>query len=81
MADLATLQGWKTEAETALHELQMGQKVYEVWRDGRRVIYTQANVGSLEAYIAKLERQIAALGGEASTDAANNRRAARPVFG
>lgn len=82
MADLAVLQSRLAEAESALHDLQIGKRVVEVWRDGRRVTFTSAqdSIGNLESYITELTGQIATITGVASTDWRSNRRAARFVF-
>lgn len=58
MADLATLQARLTEAETALHNLAIGARVVDVWKDGRRVRYSEATKSQLEAYIKDLNDQI-----------------------
>ena len=82
MADLAVLQSRLAEAETALHNLQIGKRVVEVWRDGRRITFTSASdsVASLESYITELKAQIATETGAKSDDWRSNRRAARFVF-
>jgi gpW. len=59
MADLLQLRVWLTEAEAARHALAMGQAVAEVWRDGRRMTFTKADVTRLSDYIEELERKIA----------------------
>lgn len=59
MATPATLQARLTEAEEALHRLQIGEQTASVGYDGKSVSYTQANIGALRAYIRELE---AALG-------------------
>ncbi len=81
MADLATLQTRLAEAETAEHSLLTGTRVAVVARDGRRIEYTPGSLPQLQAYIADLRSQIAALTGTPSTDWRLNRRAGRPVFG
>lgn len=58
MASLAQLQTWLTEAEAARHSLALGEQVAEVWKDGRRVTYTQARLPDLDAYIKTLQRDI-----------------------
>lgn len=63
MADLATLQLWLLEARTALHKLNTGKLEASVSYDGKSVSYSQADRSKLEAYIARLEDQIAALTG------------------
>lgn len=59
MATVAVLQQRLTEAEEALHLLQMGEKP-RVFQDqnGERVEYTVASIPKLEAYIAKLKFQL-----------------------
>lgn len=79
MADLTTLLQWKTDAQTAYHSLQIGQSVVEVWRDGRRLNYTRANVNDLRAYLTELDGLILAAGGD-STLVAVPRKIMRPVF-
>ncbi|MBL8518196.1 MAG: hypothetical protein JNM76_14640 [Betaproteobacteria bacterium] len=63
MADLATLQTRLTEAESAYHKLMTGSKTVEVQHGDMRTKYTEAQAGTLLAYIADLRAQIAALGG------------------
>ncbi|HEY3417756.1 MAG TPA: gpW family head-tail joining protein [Armatimonadota bacterium] len=63
MADTATLQARRTEAETALHRLQTGSSVEEVSApDGTRTRFTPADAVRLENYIASLGRQIESAG-------------------
>lgn len=53
-----------TQAETALHEMQIGGQPVEVRdSDGSSVRYTPANAGRLESYIRKLKDELAALQG------------------
>ena len=61
MTDLVTLKTRLTEAEDARHQFGLGTAVVEVWRDGRRVKYSGANVGNLDSYILALRNEIAAL--------------------
>lgn len=78
---MATLQEYEarlTQAEDALHKILTGTGVGEVWRDGRRVVFTKADAKSLRAYIAELKSTIAAMGGAQTT---SSRAPARPVFG
>lgn len=63
MADLANLQLWLLEAKTALHKLNTGKLEASVSYDGKSVSYSQADRSKLEAYIAKLEDEIADLTG------------------
>lgn len=65
-ADLAQLQTWLTEAQTRRHTVAMGEGVLEVWRDGRRIIYSQANIEELDQYILSLQQQIEMLTNEAA---------------
>ncbi|MBT9098408.1 phage tail protein [Methylovulum psychrotolerans] len=64
MADLATLQAWLAEAETAYHSLQIGKKTQELHHNGKRVIYTPAQQDELRAYIAELNSKIKVLKGQ-----------------
>jgi hypothetical protein len=80
MATLAEYQTWLTEAEQARHKIATGNALVEVWRDGRRVIFSKANMKDLDSYIADLEGKIAALGGPAPTSAAGNRRPGRVIW-
>ncbi|MBB5985923.1 gpW family head-tail joining protein [Sphingobium lignivorans] len=58
---MASLQERLTEAQDALHDLVIGKAVVRCRdADGSEVTYTQATRSSLMAYIAKLERDIAA---------------------
>lgn len=80
MADLATLQGWLTEAESARHQLSLGQSVVEVSRSGRRIAYTEASLPSLNSYIADLEAQIRRKEDEANGTTLSRRRSIGVVF-
>lgn len=66
MADLATLQTWLTEAESAHHKLITGSSEEEVAHADMRVKYTRSGMQQLTAYIADLKAQIAAAGGVTS---------------
>lgn len=59
MATTAEIQTRLTEAEAALHALATGQRVVDVWRDGRRVTFSQATIGQLRDYIAQLRNDLA----------------------
>jgi hypothetical protein len=62
MADLAQLQTWLTEAETARHKIAIGGGVQEISSPGGdRVTFTPASLEQLDKYIASLKQQIAAL--------------------
>ena len=67
MADLATLQTRLTEAEGALHALSMGQRVVEVWHDGRKIRYDTSSKSDLQGYIDSLNRAIADIGASAES--------------
>ncbi len=60
MATSTEIQTRIAEAEAALHALATGARVAEVWRDGRRVTYTQANLAELNAYIDRLKSDLSA---------------------
>lgn len=57
--DVATLQTYLTEAQTARHQLALGDKTVEIWRDGRRLTYSKTSLKELDAYIMKLKQEIA----------------------
>lgn len=59
MADRAQLLVWLTEAEVALHQLNMGLRP-KVFKDqnGESVEYDGSTRGQLVAYIADLKRQL-----------------------
>jgi hypothetical protein len=79
MTDIATLQSRLTEAENALHQINLGQNVAEIWHgNNERMRFNNANVAQLRAYIAELKGQLAALGVQVS---GNGRRIrARRVY-
>lgn len=59
MADRAQLLVWLSEAENALHQLNMGLQAKEFHdQNGEKVIYNAATRGQLVAYIADLKRQL-----------------------
>lgn len=58
MAELAQLQTWLTEAETALHKLQTGTRVVDVTHEDTRTRYQEADIAKLEKYISSLKMQI-----------------------
>jgi hypothetical protein len=67
MTDIATLQSRLTEAENALHQINLGQNVAEIWHgNNERMRFNNANLGTLRAYIAELKGQLAALGVQVS---------------
>lgn len=59
MTDSATLQTYLDDAIAARHALATGQTVVELWRDGRRVNYSQATLSQLTDYIKQLQQEIA----------------------
>lgn len=77
MSDLATLQARLVEAEAALHALLTGSMEASIDYDGRQVAFTMANADRLDAYVARLKSQIAAL----DPTAARPRRNRRVIFG
>lgn len=63
MATCSDYTTWLTQAEAALHSLEIGSKV-EVMRHGEKSLqYTPANVDRLRAYIADLKSKIDACNG------------------
>lgn len=68
MADLAQLQTWLAEAESARHAIATGAGVQEFWRNGRRVVYSKNDLDALDKYILGLRREI-----EQATNAAAGR--------
>lgn len=54
MAEL-TCEQKLTEARQAMHDLQTGKAVAQVRYGERTVVYTQADIAQLAAYIAQLE--------------------------
>jgi hypothetical protein len=73
VADLATLQARLTEAEDAYHQLAIGRKVVQSrTASGRFLVYTQADMPHLAAYVERLKGEIAALLG--------TRDARRPLY-
>lgn len=61
MADLETLEQRLVEAESAYHQLMMGDREVEVtFSDGRRVRLGEADAASLKRYIGELQTEIVA---------------------
>lgn len=59
MADTATLQARLTEVETAIHEVQTGNRAVRVtFEDGRSVEYNRASLAQLLRYRDDLRRQL-----------------------
>ncbi|MGH8074294.1 MAG: gpW family head-tail joining protein [Lysobacter sp.] len=68
MADLAQLQAWLVEAQSAYHSVMIGGGVTVVVdQNGERVEYSRANALGLAKYIATLQAQINSLLGVAVT--------------
>ncbi|MGB9370274.1 MAG: gpW family head-tail joining protein [Xanthobacteraceae bacterium] len=64
MADLPTLQTWLSEAEIARHRLAIGSLRETVRYNGtQEVTFAKTDLAKLDAYIASLKSQIAALEG------------------
>lgn len=61
--DLLTLQGWLAEALLAQHKLAIGQQEVSVSYEGKSATFTPADSYKLDAYVVKLQAQIAALTG------------------
>lgn len=69
MTDLATLETRLSEAESALHSLQVGRRTVSVRQaDGRTVDYANSasQVRDLKAYITELKQSIARKKGRAA---------------
>ncbi len=58
MADNETLTKRLTEAEEALHQVQIGGQAVVVGYDGHRTEYSPANAAELHRYIISLRRQL-----------------------
>lgn len=58
MADTATLEARLEDAETALHQLALGQQVTVVGYDGHRTEFAPGDESRLRRYIATLRRQL-----------------------
>lgn len=68
MADLAQLQLWLTEAQTAYHSAMAGGQIVSVTdQNGERIEYSRTNTNSLLKYIAYLQSQINLILGVAVT--------------
>ena len=52
--DDATLRTWLSEAQTALHEIEIGKRVVMLIHNGKRVEYQRSSMPSLRAYISHL---------------------------
>lgn len=67
MADLATLQSRLTDAEAALHQLNIGVLQVRIEHSDMRIEFTKATISDLRRYIDDLKAQIAAAGGSVDT--------------
>lgn len=56
MATVAQISTWISEAETARHDLMTGQRVVDVWRDGRRMRF--AEVDEVDSYLRTLRAEL-----------------------
>lgn len=73
MPDIAQLQTWLTEAETARHKLLTGSLRQRVSYNGQAdVTFATTDIARLDAYIASLKSQIAVADG-------SGRGATRPI--
>ena len=55
----ATLQGWLSEAQTAMHALAIGKKTVSVaTADGKRIAFTPSELPELRKYILRLQTAI-----------------------
>jgi len=79
--DLATLQARYADADAALHELRLGRGVVDVWRDGKRIRYTQADVTTLSDYLTELSGKIALVMAGGDPTLPTPRGSMRPMFG
>lgn len=52
-----TLDGRIAEAESALHDLNIGKRVAKVSRNGKSIEFTQANRSDLERYINQMKSE------------------------
>lgn len=64
--DLSTLQAYRDEAVVARHKIATGERVVEIWRDGRRLTFSATDIARLTAYIETLDREIATATAEAA---------------
>ena len=66
MADLETLRRRLTEAEAALHDLQIGKRKVSVSRNGTLIAYANSasDIANLKSYITDLKAQISRASGQ-----------------
>lgn len=72
--DTALIEAQLAEARSARHALIVGSKTVSVEYDGRKVQYTMMSIAGLDAYIRRLEQQLASVTG------IGRRRALRVTF-
>lgn len=60
---LATLNTWLTEAQTALHEVIVGQRTVSLALGDKRIAFGPADVRALRAHISQIQTAIAILSG------------------
>lgn len=63
-----------TDFRAARAALVKGERVTEVWRDGRRIIYAGITLSQIEASISTLEREY-----ESAVDVEAGRQRRRPI--
>jgi len=61
---LATISGWLTEAQLALHDLSVGKKVVKIGSSDKQLSFSQADVRQLRQYISRLQTEIAIRAGQ-----------------
>ncbi len=61
---LATLNSWLAEAQTALHQLNVGTRVVRIGSADKQLSFTQADIRQLRAYVGRLQIEIAIRAGQ-----------------
>lgn len=61
-----TLQGWLTEAQTALHEVSVGKRTVSLALGDKRLQFGPADIRALRAHISQLQVAIAIATGASS---------------
>ncbi|HOW77706.1 MAG TPA: gpW family head-tail joining protein [Candidatus Competibacteraceae bacterium] len=61
---LATISGWLTEAQLALHDLSVGKKVVKIGSSDKQLTFTQADIRQLRSYVGRLQMEIAIRAGQ-----------------
>lgn len=75
MATVAELQADRAAVWAAIMAAAKGERIKEVWRDGRRIVRDNMSVAALEDLLARLDREIADAQFAEGTAAAPGRRA------